>query len=422
MKNVFLAFGEKSFLLLWVGEVFTQVAFNLFNFFIILHVYELTKSNTAVSMAVLSFTIPAILFGILAGVYVDWWNKKKVLLVTNILRAILLIILANFSQNIFLVYITSFLISVVTQFFIPAETPMIPLVVRPQYLLSANALFGLGLYGSILVAYIISGPIILFLGAENIPLFLSVLFLLGALFISWIHFHPEEKNNKKNVFSESRKTIINEIKIAFSQIKNSRKISHAIFLLALAQILLLVLAVIAPGYASQVVKIPIEQFPIYFIAPAAFGVFMGAVILVNYFSHFSKDKIMTGGLFLSGFAMFLLPYGSAFSSKQIVQSINVFLPRLFEVTTLHILILLAFILGLANSFVFVPSNTVLQEETSDEFRGKLYGVLNAFVGVLSFFPIIVVGGLSDLIGVDKVIIGIGIILLSIGVSRILFEY
>lgn len=422
MKNVFLAFGEKSFLLLWIGEVFTQVAFNLFNFFIILHVYELTKSNTAVSMAVLSFTIPAILFGILAGVYVDWWNKKKVLLVTNIVRAVLLIILANFSQNIFLVYITSFLISVVTQFFIPAETPMIPLVVRPQYLLSANALFGLGLYGSILVAYIISGPIILFLGAENILLFLSVLFLLGALFISWIHFHPKEKNNKRNVFSESRKTIINEIKIAFSQIKNSRKISHAIFLLALAQILLLVLAVIAPGYASQVVKIPIEQFPIYFIAPAAFGVFVGAVILVNYFSRFSKDKIMTGGLFLSGFAMFLLPYGSAFSSKQIVQSINLFLPRLFEVTTLHILILLAFILGLANSFVFVPSNTVLQEETSDEFRGKLYGVLNAFVGVLSFLPIIVVGGLSDLIGVDKVIIGIGIILLSIGASRILFEY
>ncbi len=422
MKNVFLAFGDRSFLLLWIGEVFTQIAFNLFNFFIILHVYELTKSNTAVSMAVLSFTIPAILFGILAGVYVDWWNKKKVLLVTNIIRALLLLVLAIFSQNILLVYGISFLVSVVTQFFIPAETPMIPLVVRPQYLLSANALFGLGLYGSILVAYIISGPIILFLGAENILLFLSVLFLLGALFISWIHFHPKEKNNKKNVFSESRKTIINEIKIAFSQIKNSRKISHAIFLLAIAQILLLVLAVIAPGYASQVVRIPIEQFPIYFIAPAAFGVFVGAIILVNYFSHFSKDKIMTGGLFLSGFAMFLLPYGSDFSSKQIVKSVNMFLPHLFDVTTLHILIFLAFVLGLANSFVFVPSNTILQEETSDEFRGKLYGVLNAFVGVLSFLPILIVGGLSDLIGVDKVIIGIGIILLSIGTSRIFFDY
>jgi hypothetical protein len=56
----------------------------------------------------------------------------------------------------------------------------------------------------------------------------------------------------------------------------------------------------------------------------------------------------------------------------------------------------------------------LQEKTTDEIRGKVYGFLNTFIGILSLIPIILVGGLSDLIGVSAVITGIGISLLILG--------
>jgi len=78
---------------------------------------------------------------------------------------------------------------------------------------------------------------------------------------------------------------------------------------------------------------------------------------------------------------------------------------------------LAFILGVANSLVFVPANTMLQEKTTEEFRGKVYGFLNAFIGVLSLLPVIIVGGLADLIGVGAVITGIGLFLLVVGILR-----
>ena len=96
--HILRVFSERSFLYLWIGEVFTQVATNLFNFFLILIVFKLTQSNTAVSFVVLSFTVPAIFFGSIAGVYVDRWNKKHVLIITNIIRALLLVLLA-FSLN-----------------------------------------------------------------------------------------------------------------------------------------------------------------------------------------------------------------------------------------------------------------------------------------------------------------------------------
>lgn len=422
MKNqLFRAFSEKSFVFLWVGEVFTQISFNLLNFFLILHIFELTRSNTAVSLIVLSFTIPAIFFGILAGVYVDRWNKKTVLLLSNIIRGALLIFLSFFPDNILIIYVISFLVSIATQFFIPAESPMIPLVVRNNHLLSANALFGLGLYGSVLLAYLLAGPVIKILGKDSTLIFLSGLFFLGALFISWIKMEKGGLPKKNGILKASKNALLREIHNAIEVMRTSRTISNSLFLLALSQILLLILAVVAPGYASQVLKISIDDFPMIFIAPAAVGVLVGAMVLVNFFHSYSKEKIMTTGLFMSGIAMFLLPFGEKIAARDIVHTFNFYLPKYMDITTIHLLIFMAFILGLANALVFVPSNTILQEETTDELRGKIYGVLNAMVGVFSLIPILLVGSLSDIIGVDKVIIGIGIALLGFGLSRVLFD-
>lgn len=421
-NRILLAFRERSFLFLWLAEVCTQVAFNLFNFFILLRVYALTESNIAVSLAVITFTLPAILFGVLAGVYVDRWDKKQVLFITNIIRGILLFILALFHQNLFFVYLVLFLVALVTQFFIPAETPMIPLVVKRELLFSANALFGFGLYGSVLLAYLLSGPIILFFGELNTLVLLGLLFLISSLFVTGIHLKAKKIKKKKGILSASKTALLGEVRIALSIMRHSRQISNSLFLLALSQILLLLLAVIAPGYATQILKITIEKFPLFFVAPATLGLLVGAVILVTLLHDRSKEKLVTLGLFLSGAVMLILPYGSAITAKDIVQSVNLFLPHVFAITTVHFVVILAFILGLANAFIFVPSNTILQEQTSDEFRGKIYGVLNAMVGVFSLLPILIAGGLADFFGVDKVIIGIGVILLGFGLSRVMFEF
>lgn len=415
--HILRVFSERSFLYLWIGEVFTQVATNLFNFFLILIVFKLTQSNTAVSGIVLSFTIPAIFFGSIAGVYVDRWNKKSVLIVTNIIRAFLLVILAFSLHNVFMIYLISFLFSMLVQFFIPAESPMIPLVVRKQFLLHANALFGLAIFGSILVAYILSGPLLIILQPFRTVLLISVMLLVGALFIWFM-----KPNYSKSALLKRKKlkevNVFLDIKQTFTFMTHNKAIAHSLFLLSLSQILILILATIAPGYASQVLGIPVEQFPIIFVAPAALGMVIGALVLVNLFHNHPQKRVITTGIFLSGIAMLLLPYGSKVASRDFVQDINMYLPHAFSINVFHIMVVLAFLLGIANSFVFVPANTRLQENTSDEIRGKIYGFLNTFIGVLSLLPIILVGGLSDIIGVGAVIVGIGISLLVVGFMHI----
>lgn len=83
---------------------------------------------------------------------------------------------------------------------------------------------------------------------------------------------------------------------------------------------------------------------------------------------------------------------------------------------------LAFILGFANALVFIPANTLLQEKTTDSTRGKMYGVLNTFVGIFSFMPILLVGSFADLVGVGSVVMGIGVCLLLIVIAKVALRY
>lgn len=424
MNNYLLrVLSIRPFFFLFLAEIFSQVAMNMTNFILIIVAFELTKSNTAVSLIVLSFTIPNIIFGILAGVYVDRWDKKRVLFLANITRAFLLLLLAFlFSSNILFIYVLSFAIAIATQFFIPAETPMIPILVKKNLLMSANSLFGMGLYGSILIAYALSGPVLLFFGKISAFFVLALLFFLASLFIVFMKVRATNRGLSNSLSGTLfRITVGDEIKNAVMLITKTKEIYHALLLLTLSQVIILVVAVIGPGYAREILAIDIKQFPLLFVTPAALGMVFTAIILGN-FLHAHPKRIMTNvGIFLSGASLLLLPHGSQVASRGFITTLNTYLPSILSINILHIMVVLAFILGIANALIFVPSNTILQEETSAAMRGKIYGVLNSMVGLFSLFPIIIVGGLADLFGVGAVLTGIGIGILLLFAFRLLMK-
>lgn len=417
MRNPLIAaLRIPSFLFLLTSEFFSQFAMNLLNFVLLLVAFGLSKSNLAVAGVVLSFTLPSILFGIPAGVYVDKRNKKNVLVVTNALRALAAFPLIFFSKTLFLVYILSFMVSLITQFFIPAETPIIPHLVPKKLLLSANALFSMGIFGSIIVAYALSGPILLFVGETNVFFLITILFVVSAFFALLI------KLNFKEEGADSKKiNFMAEIKGAFDLMLKKDKIYHSLFLLTLLQTLILLIAVIGPGYATSVLHVQVEKFPVLFVTPAVVGMAIGAVLIGNFWHKKSKIFLTKIGLLITGIAIFLFPYGSIITSRSFVDSINHHLPHAAYITNVHLMLILAVIIGFAFSLVFVPANTILQEETTDSQRGKIYGSLNALVGVVSIIPVLGVGVLADAIGVSKVITGVGMILILIALLR-LFKY
>src|SRR5438128_10700989 len=140
---------NRSFLCLWLAQLLSQIVFNAANYGVIATVTAVTHSTVMVGFAIVSFTLPAVPFSLLAGVYVDYLNKRLVLWVSNALRAatsalIVLALLWN-PHTVVPLFFLAFATSLITQFFAPAEVSAIPLLVGKHELVPALSLFNITL-------------------------------------------------------------------------------------------------------------------------------------------------------------------------------------------------------------------------------------------------------------------------------------
>ena len=122
-------------------------------------VVESTSSNTAVSLLILTFLVPAVLFSAVAGVYVDRIDRRLILIATNFLRgAGVRRALPRRATTSRVILLLNIFISTVTVFFAPAELAMIPTLVPRSQLLAANGIFTLTLNAAFALGFALLGP------------------------------------------------------------------------------------------------------------------------------------------------------------------------------------------------------------------------------------------------------------------------
>lgn len=172
---------NRSFFFLLSGQILSQLASNITLFLLGLIVYQKTGSNTAVSGLFMAYGIPSVAFGMIAGTAVDYIDKKTIILYSCLIRMVLIVGLLFVTNNIILVYILLFANAIVTQFFVPAESTMIPLIVSGKELVSANSLFSFAYYSSMAIGFIIAGPMLRFLGPYVSLGVLAACFLIATL-------------------------------------------------------------------------------------------------------------------------------------------------------------------------------------------------------------------------------------------------
>lgn len=420
-NDIFKVLRIKPFLFMMVSEFFSQFAFNMQNFVLIFIVYGITHSNTAVSGIVLSFTIPAVFLSLVSGVYVDRWDKKKVLFFTNLIRGLLLLFFLIPSLHVGFIYTLTFFIAVATQFFIPAESAFIPRLVPQKLILPANSIFTLGIYSTILMGYVVSGPSLLLLGKTATIIFLSALFLTASLVTLLIK--PVSKGNVMELQPKNNDILDLKLEIQeiFTFLRKAKKVMRALIAITLAQAIIFTFSVLAPGYMTSILNVQIESLSWILLAPAGLGMGFGALLLGTIGKRYEHKWLIKVGFIISGVIFILFPFASKVTSRAFIQTINDFLPNFLDITILHIVIVLAFIVGFANSLIFVTSNTAIQISAGEDIRGRIYGLLNALVGAVSFLPVVLAGALADLLGVGTVITAIGILMLLISVLFSLFD-
>src|SRR5438034_3403479 len=159
-----------------MAQALTQTAQNAIWFALLVVVEEASHSTTQLGITILSVIVPSVLFGVPAGVYVDRWDKRTVLIATNVARAVIVLGYIFFSSTLALLYLVSFTFSMVSQFFAPAETSMIPLIAGKR-LMQANSFFHLTFTASQFIGLVFIGPLIVKLtGLTTFFVAMAVLF------------------------------------------------------------------------------------------------------------------------------------------------------------------------------------------------------------------------------------------------------
>ena len=155
---------NRNFLLLWVAQLTSLTVQNAVNFGVVLLVTDLTHSVFMVGLAIISFTLPAIPFGAVAGSIVDHLDKRLVLWVTNLLRMVTMVLIVislwTDRSGLWPLYVLTYLASLIGQFFVPAEGSSIPILVGEKDLLPALSLFNISITISQALGFLLLGRVV----------------------------------------------------------------------------------------------------------------------------------------------------------------------------------------------------------------------------------------------------------------------
>lgn len=136
---------QRNFALVWVAGLISLTGDRLFFVAVPLVVYQLTGSTVATAAAVASRVLPRLALGSVAGVFVDRWDRRRTMLVANLLLGLCLLplLLVRSAEWLWLLYLVSFIQAILAQFLGSAEDALLPRLVAEADLVPANALNGL---------------------------------------------------------------------------------------------------------------------------------------------------------------------------------------------------------------------------------------------------------------------------------------
>ncbi len=417
-------FRNGGFLRLWLSQAATQIGGNMVLYGLTVIVVKSTSSNTAVSALILSFLVPAVLFSAVAGVYVDRIDRRVILIATNVLRGLAFVALYLVGANLALILLLTVFVSTVTVFFAPAEAALIPVLVPRRQLLAANGIFTLTLNASFALGFALLGPLVVNIASpEAVILVVAGLYFLAAIFCFTLPPSPppDAVHEGRLGVGEAERAVgstFAQLREGLSFIRVNRSIGWSLLYLGITASLIGVLGVLGPAFAKHALGLDPESFAVV-VLPLGFGIVTGILLLNQYGRLFPRRRVIEGGLIALGILLACLSVAGPIS--RLIQRADTLGGLDLSVLTslLAVVVVIAFLAGIAYGFVAIPAQTQLQEDLPEDVRGRVFGVLNMLVSVASFLPIILVGPISDLFGTAAVIFSVAIIVLVAGVASVL---
>lgn len=416
-------FANRDFCMLWLAQIFSQFADRIiFVVFVTIIAIQSGVSTSKQSWLYIAFTIPSILLTAVAGVFIDRWNKKVVMIVTNILRGFIILLLPLFDKTLIMLYILAFSISSVTQFFVPAEASIIPSVANKYQLLTANALFTTTMMASLIFGFALGDPMINIFGINNVHYGIGLFFFISAFCLIFVKYKQVQKT------AEDKTDFWADMKEGLVYIKNTPVVRSAMLKLAGLFSVIVMLSIMSIGLSQKYLypdnpTLGAQKFA-YIVVFCGIGMVFGAFLVGHYFRKVEKHLMGYIGIFICGLALFLLsllpliPQMSVFHFT--AKAVFIFYLEKFDLTyPMLYSYLVGALIGLSTAFIAIPTQTILHTEINPEVRGKVFGILFTLLSTSSALPVIVAAWGAEIIGVAQMILIISLPVLIFGFYKLL---
>lgn len=407
---------NRSFLCLWGSQVFSQLADRIiFVAFISLIVQHHGASESYNSWLYIAFTIPAILLTAIAGVFIDRWPRRMTLLLTNLLRAGLMLLtpLAIHSSLIHL-YTLAFFLSAVTQFFVPAEAATIPAIVPKSQLVQANSAFTTTMMASVIVGFALGDPFINWLGLDGIHWGISALFLIATVLLLGLRLPRDVvervAQNRETTLSEAMASFRADLKEGADFVFHNDRIWKSMAKLGLLFSALVALCILSISFAKTYLYadplLAARKFA-YIIAFSGVGMALGAALLTKPLEKAHPPTLVYIGLGLVGAALLALTATGALlpSRDALFFAIPAWSTPFLSVDVVPVTLRMAytyawaFVLGVGASFTSIPVQALLHERIPEAIRGKVLGLQFTLLSTSSTLPVLLAGLGTEWLGV-----------------------
>jgi MFS family permease len=422
-------FQNRSFVLLWVAQVLSQLASNMVLAGLMATVVLATHSNTANAVLILTFLVPAVAFSAIAGVLVERSDARLIMLAANLLRAGGIVLFLLVGSNVGLIFIINILVATVTAFFVPAELTAIPRLVDRRQLMAANSTFILTINATFAIGFGFLGPLLLTTtGVSAVYIVVAVMFGLAALAIVPLPAVPPERHGEIGVreTGQALTAVFDQLNEGIAYVRAHRQIAWSLAYLGIAASLIAVMGAIGPGFATDILQLRPQDF-FFVMGPAGMGAVMGILFLNAYGRDLPRRLLIDGGLVAMGVTLIGLA---------LVKPITVFLSPAFQpiqqnlpeaispiISLIAAVVVIAIAAGVEYAFVAIPAQTALQEDLPVEVRGRIFGILNTLLSVASFLPVLVAPAGADILnilfpgaGIPVVMAVLGLITFWLGIA------
>jgi DHA3 family macrolide efflux protein-like MFS transporter len=368
---------HKPFRTLWMAQ-FVSIFGDFLALFGVISLITFRWHGTPVQVTTvtIAFVLPMALISPIAGVFVDHWNVKRLMITSDLIRAGLILMLV-FAHNVTQIAAIFIVLSSVSSFFAPAQSVTLRTIVPPEGLLAANALMMQAFYIVRLLSPAAAGALVAWL-TEKSCFYLDVAsFIFSAAMISGLSIiRPARTQDEKTVKSLTQDFIAG----------NKFIFTHAglAFVFIAMAIAMFVLSSFSP-LISIYIRDSLHAGSFMFGAISAMvgvGMIVGTQLVTRIAGTGSRSSVVLGGLFSLGLGAGLL---GAFRNTPMAA-------------------LSTFTMGLAIAFVWIPAQTMSQQETPPPMVGRVSSTFMSLISFSQVFGLLLSGYLAQRLGIRSVFI------------------